>query len=594
MGKRGISLELKFSIAIVLATLIAFGILAFMTIKWMSKSFERHYEEKADIAKAYIIDKVEDKMLSKTPETIPLIVDDLDKIRRLEGVIELRFFNADAEEIFTDVKGHPESKIKDVLKTGTPVNFRKELNGHYLFSSITPIENKPECLECHSEEEKLGVILLSMSMKGMVEDIASQKKRYAFIFWIMALTLGSITLLFVKKLFLDPLSLIYKGTEEIKKGHLDSQVPVKSRDEIGSLAESFNTMASSLKASMNSLEEHSKELEVLNRISSAATQSINLEEVLRDILTNLSRLETLRIDKRALIFLADEEKRQLRLAAYQEVSEDFAKKESVINYGDGLCGISAETGVIVTSKDCLTDKRRTRGCEGLTKHGHIVLPLKVKEKLVGVLWLFTPPLLELSDQEIHLYKTIADIISVAIENARIHKTTVEMARTDGLTGLYNHSEFQHILEHEIQRAKRYDKEFCLLMLDIDFFKNFNDTYGHQAGDEILKTIGEKIKKQVRVVDVPARYGGEEFCVILSETPMKYGVQVAERLRRAVSDHMFQVEGSNVQITVSIGVASFPLDAGTTADLIKKADQALYRAKNSGRNRVCRFMSEETV
>jgi diguanylate cyclase (GGDEF)-like protein len=588
MGKKKISLEVKFSIVVVLAMLGGFGVMLVLTIQSMSKGFERHYEEKADIAKAYIVDKVEDKMLSKTAETIPLIINDLDKIRKLEGVTELRIFNSEGEEIFAEVKGPPEPGVKEAVTSGAPVNFHKKSNGSTLFSSITPIKNKPECSECHSKDEKLGAIVLSMSMKGMEDDIKHQKESYILIFWIMCLTLVSITLFTVKKLFLEPLFLIYKGTEEIKKGNLDSRVTVKSRDEIGGLADSFNTMASSLKASVDSLEDHAKELEVLNSISSAVTQSIDLEKVLKDVLDYLSKLEALSIDKRALIFLADESKKQLRLAAYKDISEDFIRSESVVNYGDGLCGISAETGEIVTSADCLSDKRHSRECESSVKHGHIILPLKVKEKLVGVLCLFTPPLQEVSDREIHLYKTIADIISVAIENATIHKTTLEIARTDGLTGLYNHSEFQHILELEVQRAKRYGREFSLLMLDIDFFKNFNDTYGHQTGDDILRAISQKIKGEVRSMDVPARYGGEEFAVILPETPLQFGVQVAERLCKTVSGHMFHIQGSNVQVTLSIGVAAFPADAEISDDLIKRADQALYLAKKSGRNRVCRF------
>lgn len=554
----------------------------------MSENFEQRYKEKADITKAYIIDKIEEEMLSKTEDTIPLIIKDLDKIRRLEGVTGLRIFNSDGEEIFTEIKGPPEPGVKEVVKSGVPVNFHKKSDGSILFSSITPISNKPECLECHSKDEKLGAIMLSMSTKGMEGDIKRQKERYFLIFWIMCLTLGSITLFTVKKLFLEPLFLIYKGTEEIKKGNLDSKVPVKSRDEIGSLADSFNTMASSLKTSVDRLEAHAKELEVLNSISSAVTQSIDLEKVLKDVLAYLSKLELISTDGRALIFLADESKKQLRLAAYQEVSEDFIRSEEVVNYGNGLCGISAETGEIIISPDCLSDKRQSRGCESFVKHGHIILPLKVRGKLVGVLCLFTTPLQEVSDRVIHLYKTIADIISVAIENAKIHKTTLEIARTDGLTGLYNHTEFQHMLELEVQRAKRYGREFSLLMLDIDFFKNFNDTYGHQTGDDILKAISQNIKKEVRVMDVSARYGGEEFAVILPETPLQFGVQVAERLCKTVSCRMFHIQGSNVQVTLSIGVASFPADAKTSDDLIKKADQALYLAKNSGRNKVCKF------
>ncbi|MDI6744202.1 MAG: GGDEF domain-containing protein [Thermodesulfovibrionales bacterium] len=179
-----------------------------------------------------------------------------------------------------------------------------------------------------------------------------------------------------------------------------------------------------------------------------------------------------------------------------------------------------------------------------------------------------------------------------IEKAQLYERVQALAVHDGLTGLYNHQEFQRLLGLEVDRAKRYSKEFSLMMIDADYFKQFNDTYGHPAGDKALKDIGDIIKKNFRSVDIAARYGGEEFVVVLIETPLKQAEDAAERLRSLVASHSFHIEGKTASLTVSIGLASFPADSDTGEGLVKAADQALYNAKNSGRNRACVFTKRE--
>ncbi len=164
----------------------------------------------------------------------------------------------------------------------------------------------------------------------------------------------------------------------------------------------------------------------------------------------------------------------------------------------------------------------------------------------------------------------------------------ELAIHDGLTGLYNHREFQRRLQAEIERAQRYQHRLSLLMIDIDRFKNFNDIYGHQVGDTVLQALGVKMRQEIRAVDYAARYGGEEFTIILPEMAAADAVAAAERLRKSIAADAIDIgAGQAANITVSIGVATFPEDAVSKDKLIGAADRALYAAKAAGRNKVLR-------
>jgi len=165
----------------------------------------------------------------------------------------------------------------------------------------------------------------------------------------------------------------------------------------------------------------------------------------------------------------------------------------------------------------------------------------------------------------------------------------ELASRDGLTNLYNHRRFYSFLKDEIIRTQRFNRPVSLLMLDIDHFKRVNDTYGHQAGDAIIKGLSDLQVQQARTVDRVCRYGGEEFMVILPETDATMAMQIAERLRATVERQPFDIGGGMmVRITVSIGVATYPQQANALEEFVKAADLALYAAKEGGRNRVTRY------
>jgi diguanylate cyclase (GGDEF)-like protein len=178
------------------------------------------------------------------------------------------------------------------------------------------------------------------------------------------------------------------------------------------------------------------------------------------------------------------------------------------------------------------------------------------------------------------------------ELVEVNRRLTELSVTDGLTGLYNHRHLVHMLESEYRRAARYKRSFAFLMLDIDHFKEVNDNFGHPCGDAVLQTIGQILKKSVRVTDLVARYGGDEMAVILLETSLKMAMRVAEKLRRQIEEHHFSWEGTSFRVTVSIGAAGAPEEGiGDWNDLLNAADRVLYQAKDRGRNTVLAFQPD---
>ena len=202
---------------------------------------------------------------------------------------------------------------------------------------------------------------------------------------------------------------------------------------------------------------------------------------------------------------------------------------------------------------------------------------------------------DFEEREMQQITILSNIIAIAINNASLYKDVEQLSYTDGMTDLHNYRYFELRLKEEVQRHNRTKLGLSLLILDVDYFKNFNDTLGHQAGDTVLRKLGQILKETVRENDIVARYGGEEFAVILPAVDREGALVLAERIRYNVETTNF--EGEHVQpggrITVSIGEASLPQDSTNYEDLIRKADTALYAAKNAGRNLVKTYNPDMT-
>lgn len=213
----------------------------------------------------------------------------------------------------------------------------------------------------------------------------------------------------------------------------------------------------------------------------------------------------------------------------------------------------------------------------------LIVPLVMRERVLGALFLqdcITPR--DWSIDDISLIGSLADQVSVAIENAELHQEKERQAITDGLTGIPNRRSFTATFAREFERAKRYGQSLSLVLIDLDFLKVINDTFGHQVGDLAIKEIGRMLGHSSRAIDLAARYGGEEFCLVLPNTDVGDAEQLAERLRRKIEE--VHIEGPG-HISASLGVASYPLHANDAESLFRRADEALYEAKQAGRNQV---------
>lgn len=224
-----------------------------------------------------------------------------------------------------------------------------------------------------------------------------------------------------------------------------------------------------------------------------------------------------------------------------------------------------------------------------TFDGHLlILPLAVHGYLWGLLVLERKAQKEpFTKGDYQLIEVLVEHLAILLENLRLYRQTADQAVRDGLTGLLNHRRLQERMKEELSRSLRYQHPMTLLMIDVDYFKRYNDTYGHQQGDEVLRILAQILRQNVRHSDIVGRYGGEEFAVVLPETNKDSAVMLAQRLCEIVASTPFpgHRDGLPVRCTISVGVASYPEDGLTVSELIAAADSALYRAKRFGKNRV---------
>jgi len=219
----------------------------------------------------------------------------------------------------------------------------------------------------------------------------------------------------------------------------------------------------------------------------------------------------------------------------------------------------------------------------------VLIPLKAKDKVNGIIvadnFITKKPI---NKDDLRMLIMLANQAGLAIENSQLYEKTVMRAHMDSLTELWNHGYFQYMLQAELEKAKATQSPLSLVMLDIDDFKVYNDTLGHQAGDKILKELAVLLKNQSRKMDYVCRYGGEEFTIILPLTDEKEAFMIAERLRENIKRHSFIHEEilPNKKLTVSLGLSSFPKNGSLPSDLIRSSDKALYEAKHKGKDNTC--------
>lgn len=365
------------------------------------------------------------------------------------------------------------------------------------------------------------------------------------------------------------LSDLEEAAEALARGDLDQRPPISSRDEIGRLARSFNTMA-------DQVQTRTLEAAGLRKLSELLQACSSVEEAF-DVTQMV--VPSLLPEARGVIHVVNASRSLLEVVTHFGLSCDTAIKESSEPAAPQDCW-AFRRGVThrVEPGDAMPGCRHA----GAETGSYLCIPLLAHGESLGVITLAPLP----NAQQSAWAERVTEQIGLAVANLRLRDSLRNQAIRDGLTGLFNRRFFEEAAERELSRAKRHGRPLVFMMLDVDHFKRFNDTHGHDAGDYLLREVGQLLRRSVRQSDFACRYGGEEFVLILPESPLQEARQRADQIRQGFHalglSHQGKVLGP---VTVSIGIAAHP-DHGSDRDvLIRCADEALYRAKNEGRDRV---------
>lgn len=324
------------------------------------------------------------------------------------------------------------------------------------------------------------------------------------------------------------------------------------------------------------LAEQIDDLAAIREVSLAINSILDFDEMIRAILELVTG--SFEIDK-ALIYIQEDDLHLAVAGARSHGREVPLEKvlQKRIPLGATLVGRAA--------------RERRDLLEADAQRGAIAaVPLVAKDRLVGVLKLSAERVESLSPERMRRVRAVCGAIAGALENARLYREAV----TDGLTGLFVHRHFQHRLEDEFQRARRYASPLALLLIDIDHFKQFNDTHGHQTGDCVLRGVARTLVDEARGTDLVARYGGEEMVILCPQTNLAGALNQAERVRSHIARERYRDASGEkeLQVTVSIGVAVVNRGMRSRQELVERADTALYEAKHQGRNRVVSLDKDE--
>ncbi len=389
----------------------------------------------------------------------------------------------------------------------------------------------------------------------------------------------------------------------------------------------FNNMEDPRKLKIE-LERTKTELKILYEISNAMRTTLKLDEILYIILTGVTAHTGLGFN-RAILFLVNEKEQLIEgkmgigpengeeaNIAWTKIEEEKMDLDDLINAFKNSDAV-LESGFnrqVRNLKVSMLDRNENplslAVLEGMPLHlteqsiakyqnspvikilgssELLVIPLKAKDRVNGIIgadnFITHDPI---TKDDLRMLTMLANQAGLAIENSQLFELTVERAHSDYLTNLWNHGYFQFLLQTELEKAKVTKMPLSLIMIDIDDFKVYNDTLGHQAGDKILKTLAGLLRNQSRKMDHVCRYGGEEFTIILPHTDQREAFLIAERIRMDIQKYPFLNEGifPNKQLTISLGVATFPGSGQLAADLITTSDKSLYQAKNQGKNNTC--------
>lgn len=487
------------------------------------------------------------------------------RLRALKGTVDYRILRSDGREAFVDNQTtvqvnallgterfelRPDAVADQVLAPGNPrlrqllldrkrQIFYENLPGvGRVVTVLEPVLSDKDCADCHDAKIAVhGVIKLTTSLATVQDDIRNS--------WLMSIGVVGIGVLFIfmsvyvvaRRSVVNPIRAVVRAMAVAAKGNLSIHIPVTGHDEIGRMAESFNQMSSELSRLYEGLQDEQDKLTTIilgSREGIVVTDPHNKVVLVNPAASEILGKSSQRIMEEGMLMLVD--------------NPEWMKARLAASAGELAAGVFEYNGRVLS-----IEAATTRGASG------------------------------------HITGSAA-IVRDVTEEKRLEAELQRLAVTDGLTGLYNRRHFDDVMQSEFRRARRYQTDFSVILLDVDHFKQFNDTHGHDCGDRVLKAIGAVLREvaarqrpvaevHAGVAGIACRYGGEELAMVLPEQANDEAASVAETLRLEIE--ALRVDGMHV--TASMGVATYSASHAQASDIVASADEALYRAKKAGRN-----------
>lgn len=545
----------------------------------------RLIEAQVSVTRAYISDRYVAALEEAGPDgriAIPLPATAVIEITKKlidEGWFEARLisvkpFNPD---------NHPQDDFERIglqaLISGQQSYERVEtVDGKLMYRRVTPDRAVSEsCMNCHTGYRKgdmVGALAVSIPFAEKATALRANAYSLAGLTLLMVAAIVLLLWVIIRRVVISPLHGLVEGAAAVAAGNLTVRVKVGSGDEFGQLAETFNQMSETLHYRF-------RELQAMVDVSRTLSASLDLGGVLTQVVHSGIDL----LDARyGAVFLYDDEG-ELRLEFFNGRDEE-ARALGLLDAG---CNHIAQSAV---AKDpVVIDAEHCPIACGKCEAGHgcrwiLSVPLAVEGRVLGTVAFYSPH--QYAVDQVNLMEAMGHQAALAVRNALDKRQLQEMAHRDMLTGLANRRAFWEALARVCDEAARTGGKVTLLMIDLDHFKEYNDRYGHLAGDDLLAAVGRAMRESVRGTDLPCRYGGDEFSIILPHTDEAEARRVIERLTEKLKT-IPHPEGTppldNVGVHVSIGVAVFPDDADNSAGLVAAADRAMYEAKAYSRERI---------